>query len=82
MCGGIADAGAWGTERGATGVGTVGAAWATLEPNSASVFCYSVHVRLLGYFLRGYWLILTLKTSTSIAFMLTMRLMSAYAMAG
>jgi hypothetical protein len=39
MCGGIADAGVWGTERGATSVVPVGAAWATLEPNSASVFC-------------------------------------------
>ena len=82
MCGGIADAGAWGTERGAAGVATVGVAWATLEPNSASVFCCNVHVRLFGYILHGYLLILTLKTSTSIAFMLTMRLMSAYAMAG
>jgi len=54
MCGGIADAGAWGTERGATGVVAVGAAWATLEPNSASVFCCDVHVRLFGYFSRGY----------------------------
>jgi hypothetical protein len=49
LCGGIADAGVWGTEGGATGVAPVGAAWATLEPNSASVFCCGVHVKLFGH---------------------------------